>query len=95
MSKEAYRQKLEAQIDEQSAKLEVARAKAKGGAADVRLEAEKQIGVLDEKIDAAKAQLSKLADAGEDAWEGLKDGVENAWEDLSKTSKSFFAKFTG
>lgn len=95
MSKEAYQQKLSAKIDEQKANLDKARAQAKGKTADARLEAEEQIGVIEKKLDAAKAQLAKLADAGEDAWEDLKDDVEKTWDDLSKNAKNFFSKFTG
>ncbi len=93
MSKEAYQQKLSAQIDEQKARLDQARARAKGSAADVRLETEEQMGILEKKIDAAKAKLARLSEAGEDAWEGLKDDAEKAWGDLSQSAKGFFARF--
>ena len=92
---EAYRQKLSAQVEEQKARVDQFKAKAKGKAAQARIEAEEQIGLIEQQIDAARAQLAKLAEASEDAWEDLKDDVEKAWNDLSKTAKGFFSKFTG
>jgi hypothetical protein len=51
MSKEAYKQRAEAKIEEGQAKLKEARAKAKGASADARLEAEKHIGELEKQLD--------------------------------------------
>ena len=83
MSKEAYRKKAEARIEEQQAKLDQLRAKAKGVGAAVRLEAEKQIGELEEKLRKAKRKLAEVADAAEDAW-----------EDVSSSAKRLFSRFS-
>ena len=46
MSSDAYRQKVEAKLDEYQAKVDGARARLKGASADARLDAEKQLDDL-------------------------------------------------
>jgi hypothetical protein len=94
MSKEAYRKKAEARIEEQQAKLDQLRAKAKGAGADARLEAEKQIGELEEKLRKAKRKLAEVAAAAEDVWEDVAKGLDDAWEDVSSSAKRLFSRFS-
>ena len=84
-TKEAYKQKIEAEIELAQAKLAELKAEAKSATADTRIQYDKQIGELEQKVDAAKAKLEELAEAGEDVWEDLKDSVEDAWDSLSST----------
>ena len=93
MSKEAYRQKAEAKIEEYQAKLNEARAKAKGASADARLEAERQIGELEKKVDAGRQMLAGIGEAAEDAWENLAKGLDDAWDDISGGIKKVSARF--
>jgi F0F1-type ATP synthase membrane subunit b/b' len=92
MSKEAYRQKAEAKVEEYQAKLNEARARAKGASADARLEAEKQIGELEKKIDAGRQMLAGIGEAAEDAWEDLARGLDDAWDDVSAGIKKVIAR---
>ena len=55
--KDAYREKMEAQIEEQRARLELLKAKAKRAVADVKIMAYEEIGDADAKLDALKAKL--------------------------------------
>jgi dGTP triphosphohydrolase len=91
-TKEAYKQKVEAEVELAQAKLAEMRAVAKGCAADARIKYDQQIEELEQKVDTTKTKLKALADAGEDAWEDLKDGVDNAWSTLSKAVKDTAAK---
>ncbi|HQV88852.1 MAG TPA: hypothetical protein PKY67_09065 [Nitrosomonas sp.] len=91
-TKEAYKQKVEAEVELAQAKLAELRAVAKGCAADARIKYDQQIEELEQKVDTTKTKLKALADAGEDAWEHLKDGVDNAWSTLSKAVKDSAAK---
>lgn len=91
-TKEAYKQKVEAEVELAQAKLAELRAVAKGCAADARIKYDQQIEELEQKVDTTKTKLKALADAGEDAWEHLKDGVDNAWSTLSKAVKDTAAK---
>ena len=93
MSREAYQQKAEAKLAEHKAEIDKARAKAKGASADVRLDAEKQVGKLEASYEATKKKLDDLKDAGEDAWEDIAKGLDKAWEDISGSIKKVFARF--
>ena len=92
-SKEAYKQKIEAEVELAQAKLAELKAKVKNSAADTRIEYENQIENLEQKINATNAKLQELSEAGESAWEHLKDGVESAWSTLSRAVKDTAAKF--
>ena len=82
-TKEAYKQKIEAEVELAQAKVAELKAGAKNSAADARIEYENQIEELEQKIHTTKTKLKELSEASEDAWEHLKDGVESAWGKLS------------
>jgi predicted nucleic acid-binding Zn-ribbon protein len=92
-SKEAYKQKIEAEVELAHVKLAELKAKVKNSAADARIEYENQIEDLEQKINTTNAKLKELSEASEDAWENLKDGVESAWSKLSRAVKDTAAKF--
>jgi len=91
--KEAYEKKLQAQLDEWSAKIEVLKAKADKVKADARVDYSKQLEELRIKKNAANAKLAELKKAGDEAWEDLKTGVESAWDSLGKAVKAAAARF--
>jgi len=91
--KDVYREKLEAQIEEQRARLELLKAKAKRAAADVKIIAYEEIGDSDAKLDALKGKLKELGNASGDAWQEMKGGIEKAWEDLTVSCKKAAHRF--
>ncbi|MCB2216545.1 MAG: coiled coil domain-containing protein [Desulfobulbaceae bacterium] len=91
--KDAYQQKIEAQLDEWKAEIEKMKARAKDADADGQLEYYKQIDELRMKQEAAREKLSELKRAGEDAWEDLKSGMELAWDSLGDAMKSARSRF--
>jgi hypothetical protein len=92
-TKEAYKQKIEAELELAQAKLAEFKAKAKSSAADTRIKYSKQVDELEQKVDATKVKLKELGDASDDAWEQLKVGVESAWDALSTAIRNAAAKF--
>ena len=92
-TKEAYKQKIEAELELAQAHLSELKAGAKSVTADARIEYAKQIDELEQQIDATKAKLKELGEASEDTWERLKDGVESAWDALSTAVRNTVAKF--
>jgi len=89
--KEAYQEKLEAQLKEWSAKVKELQAKAEGAKADAKIEMYKHLQTLQAKQEAAQQKLKELRDAGADAWEKAKpglesamDGVKSAWENVKR-----------
>lgn len=91
--KELYQQKMQARLDEWKAEVDKLKAKASGASADVQLDMNKQIKVLERSIEEGKAKLSELAEASEDAWGSIKDGVESAWDSLKSAATDAAGKF--
>lgn len=91
--KELYMRKLQARIDEWKADVDKFKAKASGASADVQLDMNQQVRVLERRIEDGKARLSELAEAGEDAWESIKDGIESAWDSLKSAATDATARF--
>lgn len=93
--KNAYREKMEAQFDEQRARLELLKAKAKHAVADGKIMAYEELADAEGKLAAAKASLKELGTASEDAWQELKGGVEKAWSALTDSCSKAAEKFKG
>lgn len=90
--KKLYQQKMRAHLDEWKAEVDKLKAKASGSSADTQLKINKQIRVLEGKIEEGKTKLSQLADKGEDAWDSIKGGVESAWDTLKASVKEATGK---
>ncbi|MGO2511344.1 coiled coil domain-containing protein [Marinomonas polaris] len=91
--KEAYQKKLQAQLDEWSAEIDLLKAKARSSEADAQIEYSKQIEELHAMRESANRKITELKEANDDAWEELKAGMDSAWNSLSKAVKSARSKF--
>jgi uncharacterized coiled-coil DUF342 family protein len=91
--KEAYQDKMEAQLKEWSTKIDQLKAKADQAEAGAKIEYYKQIDGMRAKAEAARAKLNELKASGEGAWESLKGGVEGAWTDLKSSVEGTLSKF--
>ena len=91
--KGAYRQKLEARLDQWRADIDKLQAKAREAGADARLEYDKQIGKLRDQQDKARKKLGELDAASGEAWKDLKIGFEKAWDDLGTAVKTATQRF--
>ena len=91
--KELYQQKKQAQLDVWKAEVDKLKAKASGASADAQLELNKQIEVLEGKIEEGKTKLAEIAGASEDAWESIKEGAESAWDSMKSAFCDAAAKF--
>ncbi len=92
-TKEAYKQKIAAELGLAQAKLAEFKAEAKNSAADVRIKYNEHTDELEKMVITTKAKLQELDDAGEDAWEHLKAGVESTWNALSTAMHDAATKF--
>lgn len=90
---ELYRQKKQAQLDEWKAEFDKYKAKASGASADAQLKLNKEIRLLEGKIEEAKSRLSEITNASEDAWDSVKDGVESAWDSMKSAFSEAADKF--
>ncbi len=91
--KEAYEEKLSAQLKEWDAKVDVLKAKAAKGSASVKADYYEAMEDLQKKRGKAKDKLQELRGAGDDAWEDLKDGIEDAWSSLGDAIKNAKSRF--
>mgnify|MGYP006309054223 CR=1 FL=1 len=91
--KESYEKKLQAQLDEWDAEINKLKAKADKAQADAQLEYYEKVEELRMMQEAARAKLTELREAGDDAWEDLKAGLEAARDSMGKALKAAGSRF--
>jgi hypothetical protein len=91
--RDAYRQKMEAQLEEQRARIEVLKAKAKQAVADGKIMAYEELADAESKFESAKTRLKELGAAGEGAFDEMKTGFENAWNNFTTACHKAADKF--
>lgn len=77
--RKAYETKLDAQLAQWRADIDVLKAKAKRTSVDVMVNYDKAIDALENKHGEASKQLGDLKTATDDAWENVKAGTEKVW----------------
>ena len=92
-SRNAYQEKLEAQLRLWNARLDEWKARADIAKADAKIDMQRQVKALRAKQEAALQKLAALKGAGDGAWEDLKVGVGRAWEDCKEAFDKAAAKF--
>jgi hypothetical protein len=78
-----YESKLEAQLAQWKADIDVLAAKANRAGVDVKVQADEAVDALRAKHLEATKHLQELHEATDDAWGGLKAATEKAWSDLT------------
>ncbi|WP_300464546.1 coiled coil domain-containing protein [Desulfobacula sp.] len=91
--KKLFQQKKQAQLDKWKAEVNKFKARASGASADAQLGLNKQIEVLEGKIEEGKTKLAEIRVASEDSWESIKEGVETAWDSMRSAFSGAAAKF--
>ena len=92
--KTAYQEKLQAQLDERSAKIELLKAQRDKAEADAKIVYEQQISAVQGHYETAQTKMKQLQASSEAAWEELKGGIDQAWDSMSKAIKTASARFT-
>lgn len=92
--KDAYEQKIEAQLAEWDAEIKKLRAKAEQAEADAKIQYQKQVEDIRSMQRSAQAKLEELKEAGDNAWEDLKAGMENARDSLAKAIRDATSRFS-
>jgi hypothetical protein len=92
-NKEVYREKLEAQMREWSAKIDLLKARADQAEADAKIEYRNRIEDLRQKKEVLQAKLRELQKASDAAWKDIRAGTERAAADLRDALQSAFSKF--
>jgi hypothetical protein len=91
--KDAYKQKIEAELELVQVKLAEYKARSKIYAADVHIKYIEHVDELEHMYEVTKTKLKNLDEAGEEKWEHFKDDVESAWNALSASVKDVAEKF--
>ena len=91
--KRAYQEKVEAQLKEFAAKIDVLAAKAEQAKAEAKVKYNKQIEGLRAKQEAVRQKLQSLKEPGAEAWGDLKKGIDSALADLKVAVQSAVSRF--
>jgi len=83
--REAYIERLAAQLKEWNSQIDVLMSKAEKVKADAGVEYARQIESLNQKKETAAKRLEELRGKGEGAWEDIALGMEKVLEDLKAT----------
>jgi hypothetical protein len=89
----AYEEKIDAQLEEWNAQIALLKAKADKGKAEVKIEYYKTIEALQHRQDEARTKLHELKTAGDEAWEDIKTGAEKAWDEVKTAFNIAASKF--
>lgn len=88
-----YKQKLEAQLKEWSAQINLLEAKVENAAADIKVKRAEALNELRAKQHAASEKLKELDTAGGEAWVQVKFTADKIWEDLKTGLAEAHSKF--
>ena len=91
--KNAYKQKMEAQLKEWSAQINLLEAKIENAGADVKVKRADVLKDLRAKQHAASAKMKELEKASGQAWEQVKETADKVWDDLKKGVADAHSKF--
>ncbi|MBS1984645.1 MAG: hypothetical protein JST16_10785 [Bdellovibrionales bacterium] len=92
--KEAYIDKMNSQLKELGARMELLKAKVSKGAANVRVDYHQQLESFEEKQSAFQKELEQVKAAAGDSFEKVKEKAQKAWGDLSNYVSENFDKAT-
>ncbi len=90
-TREAYKDKYEAQLKVWGAKVDVIKAQAEMVKAQAKIDLAPQVNTVHEKYEAAKAKLAHIAAATDDKWNDLKSDADKVWQDFEASVQGAFA----
>jgi len=91
--RKAYEEKIDAQLKEWNAQIDLLKAKADKAKAEAKIDYYKTIDALQHKQEEARAKLKELKAAGDEAWEDVKKGAEKAWAEIKTAYKDAASRF--
>jgi len=93
--REAYVERIKAQLDNWNAQMAEWEAAARGARAEAKTEWDKQAGILKSRIDDMIFRMELLKGASADAWEEMARGAEEARKAMQVSIDRARAKFDG
>ncbi|MEQ1557731.1 MAG: hypothetical protein ABL933_02165 [Methyloglobulus sp.] len=92
--KDAYKQKVDAELREIEAKTELLKAKGNNLMADAKVKFEEQMGDLEKAKTEFSTYYDQLTEKADDAWDDVKDEAEDKWNKFTSSVSSFISKHT-
>jgi hypothetical protein len=90
---EAYREKLEVQLKEWKAKIEMLEKKVTEVSGETKTELMKSIGELRQKKEVVKEKLNELQKVSSAAWDTMKEGLEKASSEFKSALDKVVSRF--
>ena len=91
--KDAYKQKMSAQLKEWTAQINLLEAKIENAGADIKVKSADVLKELKIKQHAAAEKMKELEKASEHAWDQIKDTADKLWDDLKHGIADAHSKF--
>lgn len=91
--KEAYREKLDAQLKELKAKIDQLENRVSSLSAEAKAELVKDIHDLRNRKMIVREKWNELQKAGGEAWDAMRDGVEKATAELKEALEKVISRF--
>lgn len=91
--KDAYKQKMAAQLKEWTAQINLLEAKVENAGADIKVKRARQLHELRAKQRAASDKMKELEKASGEAWEQVKKTADKLWDDLKTGIADAHSKF--
>ena len=91
--KDAYKKKMEAQLKEWGAQINLLDAKIENAGASMKVKRAEAVNELRTKQRAASAKLKELEKSSGDAWEQVKHTADKLWDDLKTGVADTHSKF--
>ena len=100
--KEAYQEKIEAQLQDWNARINELKAKAANAKADAKIDMYNRIDILRAKLEAAQAKLQELKQRGAEKWDEIRlaldkdmDYLKSTWESTCPQREHFQEQIEG
>jgi chromosome segregation ATPase len=91
--RKAYEKKLDAQLNELNAQIELLKAKADKAKVEAKIDYYKTLEALQHKQNDVREKLKELKTAGDEAWEDIKTGAEKAWAEVKTAYHDASSRF--
>jgi len=92
-TKDAYKEKLKAQLKEWEAQINLLAAKMESAGADARLKYAQELEKLRTMQHEAIDKMKELDAASIDAWDKLKESADKTWDEMKHGIANLFSKF--
>ena len=92
-TKEEFRKKLEAQLNELDAKIAKLREKGRDLKGQAKTNWDRKLADLEIKRDAARAKLADVGHSSAEAWKDVQKGAQSAWDEVDKAFRDAAKEF--